>query len=138
MFWTNHFLMKINTIFFVKIPKIFIAKIPKNCVVKMSDWNYHFYWFCYTFEIVILCIKNPFSRSQTFFYCFCYIFEIVILHWKSRKNNQLIFVGIIFPKKINTKCSIEFTVHFELAILYWKPIQTFLLKINWFLSASFS
>ena len=40
--------------------------------------------------------------------------------------------------KIYTKFSIGFTLHFELAILHWKPIQIVQLQINWFLSAAFS
>ena len=112
------FLMKIDTIFFVNISKIFIVKIPKIFVVNMSDWNYDFYWFCYTFDTVIFCIKNPvktlswirISRSQTFFYWFCYIFEIVILYWKSRKH---------FPFKINCFCQPHFPTENQYKMFYW-------------------
>ena len=68
--------MKINTIFFVKIPKIFIAKIPKNCVVKMSDWNYHFYWFCYTFETVIFVLKTHLVDHRHFSIAFAIFLKL--------------------------------------------------------------
>ena len=64
---------------------------------------------------------------------FCIENQYKFFYWKS-----IDFCQQHFLPKIYTKFSIGFTVHFELAILYWKPIQMFPLKINWFLSASFS
>ena len=64
---------------------------------------------------------------------FCIENQYKFFYWKS-----IVFCQQHFLPKIYTKFSIGFTVHFELAILYWKPIQMFPLKINWFLSASFS
>ena len=64
---------------------------------------------------------------------FCIENQYKFFYWKS-----IDFCQQHFLPKIYTKFSIGFTVHFELAILYWKLIQMFPLKIDWFLSASFS
>ena len=123
-----------------------------------------FYWFCYIFEIAILYWKpmrnfllkiNWFASFKNFrislnflIGIFKDIFLLILLYFwnchfilKTNTNfsieNQLLFASIIFLLKINTKISIELPVHFQLAILYWKSIQFFLSKINWFLSASF-
>ena len=78
-------------------------------------------------------IKSPIFKQYKFFY-----------------ENQLVFASIIFILKINTKFSIAIPVNFqlaisyrilywfcyifEIAILYWKSMIIFRLKINWFAS----
>ena len=138
--------MKINTIFFVKIPKIFIPKIPKNCVVKMSDWNYHFYWFCYTLKLSFFVLKihlvdhRHFSIAFAIFLklWFCIENQGKIFHWKSidfcqhhfpKENQYKMFYWICrtfwtcdFVLKTNTNFSTEKQLIFVSII--------FLLKIN--------
>ena len=111
------FVLQINEKF--SIEKQLICQLQKPWITLYflyRDFQRHFF-----IDFAIL-LKLPFfiKNQHTFFY------------WKS-----IGFASIIFLLKINTKISIELPVHFQPAILYWKRIQFFLLKINWFFSASF-
>ena len=111
------FVLQINEKF--SIEKQLICQLQKPLITLYflyRDLQWHF-----SIDFAIL-LKLPFfiKNQHTFF------------HWKS-----IGFASIIFLLKINTKISIELPVHFQPAILYWKRIQFFLLKINWFFSASF-
>ena len=94
-----------------------------------------FGWFCYTFETVIFYIENRYKffywKSNDFYqHLFSIENHYEFFHWKSSFCKHHFFL------KTNTKFYIQFTVYFEFAILFWKSIQIFLLKIKRFLSAS--
>ena len=126
---TRIFLLKINwfliAILYCKSMKNFLLK--NNWFVSFKNLGLPFIFYIGIFKDIFfidfaILLKLPFfiKNQHTFFY------------WKS-----IGFASIIFLLKINTKISIELPVHFQPAILYWKRIQFFLLKINWFFSASF-
>ena len=108
----------------MKINRILSGTFSTENLYKIINWIYSTFWTC------DFALKTNTNRSI---------------------ENQLIFVSSIFVLKINTNLSLIQTLTciricrsktffywfcyiFEIAILYWKSMKIFLLKINWFSS----
>ena len=123
------FLLKINMNFSIENQLILIAilywKLMKNFLLK-NNWFVSFKNFRITLYFLYRDFQRHFSMILLYFWNCHFI-------WKTNHfsiENQLVFASIIFLLKINTEFSIELPVHFQPALLYWKLIQFFLLKIT--------
>ena len=102
------FILKINTIFIVKITKIFTVKITRFVSSKSQirfPFTFYIGIFKYIFQLILLYFWN------------CH-FVLKINRNFSIENHRFLSVTFSTENLYKIGC----TVHFELAILSWKPI----------------